>query len=110
MWWIRKNPRRSRDCSIDRKLFTNQLLYQLSYAGIVGRAIREAAELFSFRGGLTRVLSTLLRTGCSIPKQDAFLAVSLNDCTGALAGRQTDVDEKDSAGTRSRGYLGWQSQ
>ena len=68
-------------------LITNQLLYQLSYAGVVDHADGAAAELFSFRDDLTRALSTLLRTGRRISQQYTILAVFSDNGAGTPAGR-----------------------
>ncbi len=88
---IRKTPRGTRDYSIDSKLLTNQLLYQLSYAGFGGRIIRILAR--HSKGEYHGLSSS--RAGGRAAQQDLFLAVELNDLAGALAGRQANIDEID---------------
>ena len=89
-------------------LITNQLLYQLSYAGMVSHAGSAAAELFSFRGCVTRALNTLSRTSRSISQQYAILAVFLDDGTSTPARWQPDIHEIHGTLPGSRRYLGWQ--
>ncbi len=72
-------------------LITNQLLYQLSYAGFGGRIIR----ILACHGKRKYHGSPGLRAGGRISQQDLFLTVAIDDLAGALARRQTDIDEKD---------------
>ncbi len=89
-------------------LITNQLLYQLSYAGVIGHADGAAAELFSFRGGLTRALNKLSRTGRRISQQYPILAVFFHDGNGTPARWQANINKIHGAVPGSRRYLGWQ--
>ena len=84
-------------------LITNQLLYQLSYAG--GRRPRAArgGRIIGF-SGLSDKGSRfrLLRTRGQLAQQDLLFAVSLDDRTCATAWRKSHVDKIDGPVSHSR--------
>ena len=92
-------------------LITNQLLYQLSYAGawmidgaIIGRW-RRGDKRPARKTGLI-----LARAGRAVPQQHVFLAVFLDDGAGAAPGRQADVDKKHGRVPHARRDIGRQVQ
>jgi hypothetical protein len=70
-------------------LITNQLLYQLSYAGAVAVIDGVGRKLFAFTLADSRACITLLalRTGGSIAQLHLFLSILVDDCARAPSRR-----------------------
>ncbi len=87
-------------------LITNQLLYQLSYAGQIGSRATRGARIIGFSDLSDKGFSRrLFRTLRCVSQQDLVFAVFLDDRTGAMARRKRDVDKEHGAVCGSRHYV-----